>query len=96
MSLDRAAEEIERWYADRCDGQWEHKLGVRIETTDNPGWLATFDVLPLDSSKLADVLGSLLREHQAQVSTDGKLVRIFAPHLQQCLLAVEVVLKCQA
>jgi hypothetical protein len=29
---------IEKWYADRCDGEWEHSWGVKIETLDNPGW----------------------------------------------------------
>jgi hypothetical protein len=27
-----------RWYADQCDGLWEHGYGVRIDTLDNPGW----------------------------------------------------------
>jgi hypothetical protein len=26
------------WYADQCDGDWEHYTGIRIETIDNPGW----------------------------------------------------------
>jgi hypothetical protein len=29
---------LEKWYAERCDGEWEHSWGVRIETLDNPGW----------------------------------------------------------
>ncbi len=33
-TLDRLA----RWYASRCDGEWEHGFGVRIDTLDNPGW----------------------------------------------------------
>jgi hypothetical protein len=32
------------WYAARCDGQWEHQYGVRIDTLDNPGWLLTIDL----------------------------------------------------
>ena len=27
-----------RWFASHCDGDWEHDLGIRIETLDNPGW----------------------------------------------------------
>ena len=27
-----------RWFAAHCDGDWEHDLGIRIETLDNPGW----------------------------------------------------------
>ena len=26
------------WFARQCDGDWEHDLGIRIETLDNPGW----------------------------------------------------------
>ena len=26
------------WYANQCDGDWEHEFGVRIGTLDNPGW----------------------------------------------------------
>lgn len=26
------------WFADHCDGDWEHDLGITIETLDNPGW----------------------------------------------------------
>ncbi|MDB4944820.1 MAG: uncharacterized protein JWP97_4354 [Labilithrix sp.] len=26
------------WYRSRCDGDWEHAFGVRIDTIDNPGW----------------------------------------------------------
>jgi len=26
------------WFAEQCDGDWEHGYGVRIDTLDNPGW----------------------------------------------------------
>jgi hypothetical protein len=26
------------WFADHCDGDWEHDLGIRLATLDNPGW----------------------------------------------------------
>lgn len=26
------------WFAAHCDGDWEHDLGIRLETLDNPGW----------------------------------------------------------
>src|SRR5687768_2426637 len=38
------------WYAARCNGSWEHKRGVVIETIDNPGWLLTIN---LDGTPLA-------------------------------------------
>ncbi len=41
---------LETWYQSQCDGYWEHKYGVQIETLDNPGWLLKVD---LRSSNLA-------------------------------------------
>lgn len=29
---------LEDWYLSQCDGDWEHKYGVKIGTLDNPGW----------------------------------------------------------
>lgn len=31
--------ELQDWYAAQCDGEWEHRYGVSIESLDNPGWL---------------------------------------------------------
>ncbi|MFW6692733.1 Imm53 family immunity protein [Streptomyces sp. MAR4 CNX-425] len=32
------------WYAEQCDGDWEHEYGVKIHTLDNPGWLIKVDL----------------------------------------------------
>lgn len=88
MSLDSeqsTLDSIDRWFQNRCDGLWEHRFGVKIETTDNPGWLLTFDDLSLDAGDLANVVGPLLRDYGAQVSTDGAMVRVFASSLAGCL-----------
>lgn len=29
---------LQAWYAQQCDGDWEHGYGINIETLDNPGW----------------------------------------------------------
>ena len=29
---------IQKWFASQCNGDWEHNVGVKIETLDNPGW----------------------------------------------------------
>jgi Immunity protein 53 len=26
------------WFQSCCDGDWEHDLGIRLATLDNPGW----------------------------------------------------------
>jgi len=30
---------LEKWYLERCNGDWEHSWGISIETLDNPGWM---------------------------------------------------------
>jgi hypothetical protein len=30
--------EIQNWYLQHCDGDWEHGYGLHIGTLDNPGW----------------------------------------------------------
>lgn len=37
-------ERIEEWYSSQCDGEWEHRWGVSIETLDNPGWIVRIDL----------------------------------------------------
>lgn len=44
MSIDSVLPRLERWYAARCDGAWEHDWGIKIETLDNPGWLVRIDL----------------------------------------------------
>ena len=42
---------LEEWYADQCDGDWEHGSGVKIDTLDNPGWRVDID---LEGTELED------------------------------------------
>ena len=30
--------QLQDWYLDQCDGDWEHDYGIEIGTLDNPGW----------------------------------------------------------
>lgn len=41
---DEILERLQAWFGNRCDGVWEHTSGIKIETTDNPGWLITIDL----------------------------------------------------
>ncbi len=45
---------LQRWYADHCDGDWEHEFGIEIGTIDNPGWRVMVDLsgTELEDSKL--------------------------------------------
>lgn len=38
MATDSALAFMTAWFVRHCDGDWEHDLGIRIETLDNPGW----------------------------------------------------------
>ncbi len=29
---------LSQWYLSQCDSDWEHSLGVKIDTLDNSGW----------------------------------------------------------
>lgn len=52
--------DLHAWYHAQCNGDWEHSHGVRIETTDNPGWHVRID--------LAE---TLLEEHPFAHVRDG-------------------------
>ena len=49
--------EIAKWYADQCDGEWEHARGISIQTCDNPGWWVKIDLFgtPLEEREFAVV-----------------------------------------
>ena len=32
---------LDDWYRCQCNGEWEHKEGMRLQMLDNPGWLLT-------------------------------------------------------
>ena len=35
---------LQRWYVSQCDGEWEHRMGIRIGSLDNPGWAVQVDL----------------------------------------------------
>ena len=37
-------EDIQKWYHSQCNEDWEHGLGVRVETLDNPGWSVKINI----------------------------------------------------
>ena len=46
--MEDALAALQAWYADRCDGEWEHAYGVKLETLDNPGWRLVVDLVDTD------------------------------------------------
>ena len=84
---------LDEWYQRRCDGLWEHRYGVKIETCDNPGWLMTFTDLALPAGRLGNLLEELPHQHGADVRREGATVRIFARSLERCLTAARELVK---
>jgi hypothetical protein len=41
-------ERLQAWYADHCNGLWEHSYGIKIDTLDNPGWTVEVDLNETD------------------------------------------------
>jgi hypothetical protein len=35
---------LQDWYINQCDGEWEHDEGIRIFSSDNPGWIVKINV----------------------------------------------------
>lgn len=44
---------IQNWYAEQCNGDWEHSYGVKINTLDNPGWDVEIDLTETDLEGLS-------------------------------------------
>ncbi len=38
VTADSPLDFLIEWFAQQCDGDWEHGVGITIETMDNPGW----------------------------------------------------------
>lgn len=66
---------LQAWYAQHCDGDWEHGFGISIGTLDNPGWSirvsledteledAVFQPLTIDRSE-TDWLHCRVQDHR--------------------------------
>ena len=35
---------LQSWYLGQCDGDWEHGYGIKILSTDNPGWSVEINI----------------------------------------------------
>ena len=65
------AAEIEAWFSEQCDSDWEHEFGVAIETLDNPGWTVTVD---LEGTPLEDATFTAI--HDVSHDTDWLSCRV--------------------
>lgn len=71
---------FQRWYAEQCDGDWEHEFGVEIKTLDNPGWHVVADLVDtgLEGRVLDRTLVELGDGRWVGSSADGKRFEAFA------------------
>lgn len=74
--------ELQAWYADQCNEDWEHSYGVKVDTLDNPGWDISIDLAETQWEKvelpLVRVDVSDLDWYQHQV-TGGKYLACGGP-----------------
>ena len=49
--------QLQEWYRQQCDGEWEHGYGIKIDTIDNPGWVVTINLAgtALERAEFPDV-----------------------------------------
>jgi hypothetical protein len=57
------ASKLEEWYLQRCDGEWEHSYGIKIDTLDNPGWTIKID---LKETKQQDAILKRVAIHRTE------------------------------
>ena len=63
MSTSASAFLVE-WFARQCDGDWEHDLGIRIQTLDNPGWAV--DIL-IEGTDLEGALVDWVKSEESEL-----------------------------
>ena len=66
--------ELEKGFRDRCDGDWEHQGGIRIETLDNPGWVVRvdFDTLEIPDTNTVEKYNTERSESDYVVFKDDR------------------------
>lgn len=52
---------LAQWYVARCDDEWEHQYGVKIDTLDNPGWAVVIDLVDTPFERIPFVAVRILR-----------------------------------
>jgi len=86
-----ALSRLQRWFAGRCDGNWEHAEGIKLATLDNPGWSlkVTLQGTGLDHKPFAEVL----RDHNERSwlacrVRDGLFEAFGGPHMLGSMIDV--------
>ena len=61
---------LDEWFGKQCDRDWEHLNGIKLETTDNPGWWLEID---LDGTSHYDLAVKMRNEVWEIEAMDRKL-----------------------
>ena len=77
---------VESWFQARCNGWWERHFGFELETTDNPGWLANFQLYP-PGIEVDLTLTDSIGRNDVDVNTQNGCVRVYSESLSACLQA---------
>ncbi len=91
--LGAALSRLQRWYSAQCDGDWEHSLGVQIETLDNPGWMVKINLkdTPLEAADFPEVCRIDEEREWVDCSvTDGEFRGAGGPHMLGAILEIFV------
>jgi len=67
--------EIQNWFLEQCNGDWEHQFGLQIGTLDNPGWSVEIDLTdtelepfePIEEGVGAESIGDDLKWYACKV-----------------------------
>jgi hypothetical protein len=86
-----AIELIDKWYAKRCNGDWENHFGITISTTDNPGWLIAIDQT-ISNEQLSSYSASIKKWNAECIFQDEK-IKVFAKTLADRLAAAAHILE---
>ena len=77
---------IEDWFKARCNGHWEHRFGFSLETTDNPGWWASFQLYTTEA-EANSVLADSPHLKDVDLSLENGHIRIYSELLSKCFEA---------
>jgi hypothetical protein len=77
---------IQDWFKARCERDWVHHVKFDLATTDNPGWLATFELYTTEA-EANSILADSLHRKDVDVSVKNGYIRIYSESLSNCLEA---------
>jgi hypothetical protein len=81
--------QLQAWYDEQCDGEWEHARGVTIESLDNPGWRVRIDLkgTPLENRSFDAISRlDLEREWISCEVKDGRFEGAGGPYMLEEIL----------